>query len=381
MSRQYGLDLARLMAALFVAFGHLAFGGTFATDDAYRQWTMRGESLPLLDKDQQILWWYDYYMLVHWQTSAGILGVGLFFVISGWVVPPMLKRYNRSQFLLNRVYRIFPMLTVSVLVAAAIQYGWGNREALHWTAVLSTMFLANDLTGQPMTLGVVWTLIVEFKFYLLLALFGKLTQPKILMVAAAISGLYGIYVLLLFLGFGKSQVLMVTLANAGLRDLHYIVLMLIASSFQIALAQKQPWYWRAAPVLVVIAIFNLLRWILVKKLEIHPWQDINIATQLAIYPLFVGCLLLQKRGADSMIAHWIKGTSDITYSLYLLHLSIGILLMSVLRHRIDNQYVLVFTVIAIVCGVSYATFHAIEKRFRYRAESSLQTTSRSQVSG
>jgi len=40
MNRQYGLDFARLLAAYCVAFGHLAFGGTLAVDEAYQRWTL-----------------------------------------------------------------------------------------------------------------------------------------------------------------------------------------------------------------------------------------------------------------------------------------------------------------------------------------------------
>ncbi|MBQ4796704.1 acyltransferase family protein, partial [Pectobacterium versatile] len=109
-----------------------------------------------------------------WNTGAAtaIWGVALFFLISGWVVPPMLSRYSRKQFLINRFFRIFPMLIAAVIVAAAIQYQFGDHLSLSIGNVLSTMMLTNQFTGYPLTLGVVWTLMIEFKFYLLITFLG-----------------------------------------------------------------------------------------------------------------------------------------------------------------------------------------------------------------
>ncbi len=372
-NRQYGIDFARLLAAYCVAFGHLAFGGTFAVDEVYQRWTCQGVVLPLLDREKQSLWAYDYSLLVNWRTSAGIIGVGLFFVISGWVVPPMLKKYSTSQFLINRVFRIFPMLIVSVLVAALIQYSYGNRDALSGLSVLSTMFLLNDVTGQPYSLGVVWTLIIEFKFYLLLALFGELTNKKTYAMVLLVAAMCTAYYVVLLLGVSPT----VFFSNAIILDLHYIILMLIGSSLYLAIADRQKaWYWRFAPPLFLVLAFNLIRHVVVHVLHIRPWQDINLVSQVVLFAFFLSCLGFQKYVTNGHLARVVKYVSDITYSLYLLHLSLGIFLLSVLRDRIANQYVLVLSVMLVLSLISLVGYHGIEKRFLYRCRNKSSSSSR-----
>lgn len=371
-NRQYGIDFARLLAAYCVAFGHLAFGGTFAVDEVYQRWTLKGVVLPLLDREKQSLWMADYFLLVNWRTSAGIIGVGLFFVISGWVVPPMLKKYSTSQFLMNRVFRIFPMLIVSVLVAAVIQYSFGNRDAFSGLAVLSTMFLLNDVTGHPYSLGVVWTLIIEFKFYLLLALFGELTNKKTYAMVFLVAALSAAYYAALQLGASPT----VLFSNAIILDLHYIILMLIGASLYLAINDYQkPWYWRYAPPLFLVLAFNVIRHVVVHVLHIRPWQDINPVSQAVLFTFFLSCLGFQKYVANGLLARIIKYVSDITYSLYLLHLSLGIFLLSILRDRIANQYVLVLSVMLILSVLSLVGYHGIEKRFLYRCRTESSSSS------
>ncbi len=367
MNRQCGIDFARLLAAYCVAFGHLAFGGTFAVDEAYQRWTVKGGVLPLLDKERQNLWWLDYFLLVNWQTSAGIMGVGLFFVISGWVVPPMLKKYNAAQFLANRALRIFPMLFVSVLFAALLQFCFAARDTLSGPAVLSTMFLMNDVSGHPYTLGVVWTLVIEFKFYLLLAVFGQLTNRKVFAIVGLVAALCACYFALLQIGLLRSNSRMMQISSSVIMDLHYIVLMLVGASLYIALNDNpKPWYWRAASPVFMVLAFNLIRQVVVHDLGIRPWQDINALTQASIVLFFLCCLGMQKYVKNNLFVRFIQRISDITYSLYLLHLSIGILLLSVLREQIPNQYLLVFLVMLIVSALSFGCFHGIEKRCKYK---------------
>lgn len=81
MNREYGLDFARLVAAYLVLFGHYFLSGTF--DTTSRTWIGESESLPLLDKASHFLWVPDIFLLEHAGTASAILGVALFFLISG----------------------------------------------------------------------------------------------------------------------------------------------------------------------------------------------------------------------------------------------------------------------------------------------------------
>lgn len=81
MSRNYGLDLARILAAYMVMAGHLIFDGSVATSRPYSDWAGKSEVLPLLSNSP--LWKLDNYLLAAHGTALAIIGVSLFFLISG----------------------------------------------------------------------------------------------------------------------------------------------------------------------------------------------------------------------------------------------------------------------------------------------------------
>ncbi len=359
MKRQYSLDLARLIAAYFVLFGHFVLSGTF--DETSRTWVGSAEILPLLNKSGQTLWMLDIYLLEKWKTATAIWGVALFFLISGWVVPPMLSRYSRKQFLINRFFRIFPMLVVAVIVAAAIQYQFGDRLSLTIGNVLSTMTLTNQFTVHPLTLGVVWTLMIEFKFYLLITILGRLNCVKILWAVASMFML-----LALQIGLVKSEIYSTSpeamkVANSIIHDFCFMIFMLCGSAFWIIINQSKASITSVGTFLLILLSYNIYRYICINELGIHLYQDINLSTQFIVSLLFGLCLLIQKYFPyENPITRVVCALSNVTYSLYLLHVSLGFFLLSRLRHVIENQYLLLVAVTIVVTLISAGTYRFIE---------------------
>lgn len=349
ISRNYGLDLARVLAAYMVMSGHLVFGGTVATQRPYSDWAGVNEPLPLLSHNS--LWRFDSYLLGTYHSALAIIGVSLFFLISGWLMPPMLKKYSRSFFLLNRFLRIFPMLIIAVLLAAAIQYYGGDSTTLDKGNVLATATLTTRLTGKSLTLGVVWTLIIEFEFYILLFVLGKLTQRKILISCMVIVTATYLYALL------NRQ------ASPILTDLYFILYMLAGSSARLAFdeftdtGRKFVIFW---PILV-LAAFELNRYGCVEILKLHPGQDINLFSLGATVILLCMLAGFGKMIENIQSARWlIEHSSDLTYSIYLTHLALGIFVISRLRHYLPGDYSTLAVTFILVTVFSAITYKFIE---------------------
>lgn len=111
-----------------------------------------------------------------WQNQAvlyvgkfGYLGVEVFFAISGAVIALSASNRTARSFLANRVARLFPSFWLALLLTVVSQYLF---EGLHPSTqqVFANATMLPGYLGQPYLDEVYWTLAVEWKFYLLVAL-------------------------------------------------------------------------------------------------------------------------------------------------------------------------------------------------------------------
>jgi peptidoglycan/LPS O-acetylase OafA/YrhL len=129
--------------------------------------------------------------LCHW----GWVGVDVFFVISGFIIPYSLAksgyvfRKDYGRFLLKRAIRLHPPYLAVVLILVLL--GWYSATALGTPAPsLRTMAgevalhasLLNGLLGRAWLSPVFWTLAIEFQFYLV----AGLVTPMLLAKSSAI---------------------------------------------------------------------------------------------------------------------------------------------------------------------------------------------------
>jgi peptidoglycan/LPS O-acetylase OafA/YrhL len=120
-------------------------------------------------------------------ASYGYLGVPIFFVISGFVIPHMMAdmeyRIGRDAwpFLLRRLVRLEPPYVVMVLLAFAIAVAAAHTAGYRGApfSPSSEYFLLQFLYvgpwfGVPWINDVAWTLAIEFQYYLLMLIAAPL---------------------------------------------------------------------------------------------------------------------------------------------------------------------------------------------------------------
>ena len=113
----------------------------------------------------------------------GFLGVHVFFVISGFVLPLSLwaASYRLADFwpyLRRRAVRLLPPAYASLLLVLAVRavadgmihHRWHALATLSVGQVLSNLLLVAPYSGHSYINGVFWTLEVEFQYYLVLGL-------------------------------------------------------------------------------------------------------------------------------------------------------------------------------------------------------------------
>ena len=161
--REYWVDFTRVIAVLLVMFAHLI---NVASNDPQSLRSIFGEvTLPAYPTHSAltILEW----PLLYIKTSAGAVGVSLFFLASGYLMHGMSHRYQPYKFLLNRAFRIYPLLIVYAIVIFSIDcFASKTRSA---GAYFSNALLVNLFFGIPSLIGITWTLNMESYFYVLTA--------------------------------------------------------------------------------------------------------------------------------------------------------------------------------------------------------------------
>jgi len=120
----------------------------------------------------------------------GALGVALFFLVSGLVLPLSVRSYarapaGRSAFVVARLFRLLPTYAVGLAISFGA-WAWATShngipfERGTLAIYLSNISLFRDWIGVQQVDGVVWTLEVEAKFYLAILIFwGAVAAQRI----------------------------------------------------------------------------------------------------------------------------------------------------------------------------------------------------------
>jgi len=163
MTRNNNFDLIRLFAALQVLIGHMR---------GYLGLTLFPRSVTDVIK---------YFP-----------GVVIFFVVSGFLIFASFDRNrNLVQYYKNRILRIFPGMWVAFLVSATLIYTAGYSagsplETIKWVAEQLTIFQMHTTPGIVAYANdhpnpALWTIIVEFSFYIFVPLLFWLARKRISM--------------------------------------------------------------------------------------------------------------------------------------------------------------------------------------------------------
>lgn len=107
--------------------------------------------------------------------SWGPFGVAIFFLISGFVIPFALRRAMWKEFMFNRIFRIYPTYIVGFSMSLFALYLAGKYFERPWIWSLGHVGVhyfpgIRDLFNVPMIDGIIWTLDIEMKFYVICAL-------------------------------------------------------------------------------------------------------------------------------------------------------------------------------------------------------------------
>ncbi|MDB5799416.1 MAG: putative rane protein [Rhodocyclales bacterium] len=324
------LDPLRFVAALAVMLYHFGFRG-YAAD-----------SLSVMP-----------YPFLAGLAKYGFLGVDLFFLISGFVILMTAERTLTARaFCVSRAIRLYPAFLVccSITFVTKALLGESNTSL---TEYLLNMTLVGGLTGVHYVAGVYWSLIVELKFYILMALIIRFDGVKrietvywLWLVAAAASSAIGWMPLKIALIGGFAHYFV---AGGAL----YLIHRRGVSTGRIGLLTiSGAW--------VLWSVYG-------HTLQLQTQFSTRFSPLLAcviasgFFVVFLGAPYLQRerRSDSSRASRFLVLLGAITYPLYLVHEDLGYILINWLYPAFNAHVVLVLTIVSMLT-LSYAIQKFIE---------------------
>ncbi|MFD2584182.1 acyltransferase family protein [Pedobacter vanadiisoli] len=283
--------------------------------------------------------------------NFGKIGVAVFFLVSGYVIPYSLKGKDLKHFAVSRLFRLYPAYWLSIIIFISIMGLPPIIQLIFNFTMFQKFFGFEDL------IGVFWTLQIELVFYFICALlfyFKKLDDSNFLFKATVL--LLFATLILSFFRFYYEIKLPVALP-LGL-SIMFIGLLIRDIHDGVERVKKKLDY----KIIIYFAIFLLPICILAynKDYGFHEtWYKYFLSYMLAVIIFF---LFLFKGWTNRFTQFFGK----ISYSLYLLHPITAL----IITPMIINKYPILssplwFTIIGIVLSVIIATlcYYFVEERF------------------
>lgn len=169
----------------------------------------------------------------------GLIGVAIFFAVSGYLMAGLIKEQKPAEFLARRVWRIFPLYLLVGVVAVALRHPLHlGTEASYPSALLAPLGYE---TKQP--LGIEWTLISEVYFYVALAGLAAFAATRFLTVIALV-WVGAIVVNVLLAQFDPGHYQQTPIGSATLKTLPLMEANLaFAAGLLIPLVPRRPMLW------------------------------------------------------------------------------------------------------------------------------------------
>ncbi|MBI6908165.1 acyltransferase family protein [Pseudomonas palleroniana] len=336
---------------------------------------LRGEygGLPALSENPFPDWLISIFNPLQ-SLNVGAFGVALFFLISGLVIPISIaslqgNRLAKTKFVIGRVFRIWPTYIVGLLITlGALEVAAGymsNTTSYTLPQVLMQKSLFRDWFGSSAPLdGVVWTLEIEVKFYLVMLLcWSMIAKGKLLPLYAA--GL----VTMLAANFYPGNINQTGPLAAFVFPIKYIFFMLIGVAFNYHFRGLLSLERLCSISVGMLCVFGYC-------CLIEGWQLEVIISYIAAFAPFTALYLLAKDWDGGPVLAFM---ANISYPLYACHGALGIVGMRLMiEHGVSPIPALIIQT-AVTLMLSWILHKAVENPTHVLGKKIAQSLTKSQA--
>ena len=349
------LNYIRGMAALLVvAYHYFIF---FFTNQKFSAKLSLFEPIPFINPIIETVKYFPF--------DLGQFAVGFFFLLSGFLAPSLVNRYQtRSAFLKNRFFRLWPIYAVGLLINILFVYGGTlyTDVILPYSSehILSSFLCLRDILGYSYITGIVWTFEIEVKFVIFcLCVYPFIKNNKITTVLAIQTALYIVLESLYFYMLQSPDYDLVDLSSlkALTHSVQYFFIILMGMYINMYMNKAISLSKLITLSLCSLILFNLRD--LMTEFTNHDIQHfVSYSFSFLFFSLM--CYMENKEGFSfpfqKTIGNGLNYISKISYPLYLIHAIPGYVLMYICYYQGYSLFLgMVIGLIGSFVGAHYLT--------------------------
>jgi len=316
------LDFIRGIAVFLVLYGHLVGTGTWASTIPDVINDLNNVNLPIIGSNTQNLYWFSSFLYTSGSVETAVVGVFLFFLLTGCLIPDSLERYpNPVAFLINRFFRIFPTFWVCMIVLCIVVYTF-QGITFSITRIIATMTMMYKILSIPVISGVLWTLSIELFFYVLCAIVRKFTFKKIYLI------LLVTLILIYFCPSGNYHI------DGIVTDLKWISIVLCGVTFNLVQREFKVGNVSAAFHMMFVTILSFICF----NVYAHTFGDGTtyplLSTWLFAFAFFYFTVFFNSCMPDvfdKKVFDPLYKLAELCFPIYLIHVAVGLTIMYQLR--------------------------------------------------
>lgn len=278
----------------------------------------------------------------------GSFGVEFFFVISGLVIAMTVEKcQNWWTFLYKRLSRIYPAFLVALFFTATLWAFLGHRY-FGPIEIIANIFFVPSFLSQNSNItyvdGVYWSLAVELKFYVIVAIGFAALGRRYWMLAVALGAFSGIGSLTHLLPNGVVDKILL----AKYMPLFLYGMGLYAWAFEMAPRKSS----------ILITAACLLFLIQARSFPLHDGSWLASFLFIALGCVAIGYIVV---GRVALAFAPISYLGRISYSLYLLHQIMGVFLIAHLKAFGLPDLLAISAAIAVSLCLAAISYHFVEQ--------------------
>lgn len=299
--------------------------------------------------------------LIDFRINIGMIAVGVFFLISGFLIPLSLEKIKNSSagnFIFQKILRIYPthwiVLAIGLIIALLSAVIFNTSYPYDLGTIISNLLLIPDLTRTPFISGVLWTLVVEVAFYIIAGVILLPSKARSASQIVLISlGLFGFNWIASALGQCNNwESLTCGAYKLSLNITQYIIFILLGT----CIYNFYKKHWNLKKLLAVSGIVYLLFILAAGVNQLIYGQDVQVSYSISLL-IFISAYLFKNiipysRGFDFI--------ANISFPLFLIHTFIGNFVGIIIYKLTGSELLAIALGLLIIFPVSYALHRLVE---------------------